>query len=93
MPLTNGDAEGGSSQLVPNDNILDHATALAVLSQEHQASDGLDARALLDSRTNGGLTYNDFLVLPGYIGNLKLRTKSDSRIDSVCQASLPQMLP
>lgn len=29
--------------------------------------DGLSARELMDTRVNGGLTYNDILVLPGYI--------------------------
>ena len=30
--------------------------------------DGLSIDDLMDSKTNGGLTYNDFLILPGYIG-------------------------
>ncbi|KAI9179271.1 inosine-5'-monophosphate dehydrogenase [Blastocladiella emersonii ATCC 22665] len=29
--------------------------------------DGLDAEQLFDSATSGGLTYNDFLILPGFI--------------------------
>ena len=68
MPLTNGDAAGGSSQLVLEHEVLDHRNALDVLQQEYNNLDGLDAKTLLDSRTHGGLTYNDFLVLPGYIG-------------------------
>jgi IMP dehydrogenase len=47
--------------------LLDPAKALDVLSQ-YEARDGLDINELLDSRKHGGLTYNDFLVLPGYIG-------------------------
>ena len=66
MPLTNGDATAGSSQLVPDQEILDHKKALEEVKKISR--DGLDAQSLLDSRTNGGLTYNDFLVLPGYIG-------------------------
>jgi IMP dehydrogenase len=31
----------------------------------------LDVYTLLNSAKNGGLTYNDFLVLPGYIGTLQ----------------------
>ena len=68
MTLTNGDSSNGSSQLLPDQKILDHTDALEVLHNEYSNSDGLDAKTLLDSKTNGGLTYNDFLVLPGYIG-------------------------
>lgn len=30
-------------------------------------NDGVTAKELFNSRTHGGLTYNDFLILPGYI--------------------------
>ena len=66
MTLTNGDTTAGSSQLVPNEEFLDYKTALEEVKCLDR--DGIDAKTLLDSRTNGGLTYNDFLVLPGYIG-------------------------
>ena len=56
------------SQLISGRRILDHTKALEVLRDEYLSADGLDAKTLLDSRINGGLTYNDFLVLPGYIG-------------------------
>ena len=72
MTLTNGDAAGGTSQLMPEQRVLDHMKALEVLQQEYANADGLDAKTLLDSRVNGGLTYNDFLVLPGYIGTFIL---------------------
>ena len=68
MPLTNGDATGASSQLYPENVVLDHTKALQILSEEGKVPDGLDAKSLLDSEAHGGLTYNDFLVLPGYIG-------------------------
>ena len=68
MTLTNGDATNGSSPLLPEQKVLDYTKALEVLSAEYKDGDGLDAKTLLDSRNNGGLTYNDFLVLPGYIG-------------------------
>ena len=42
--------------------------ALEVLEKEYSTPDGLDAKTLLDSKINGGLTYNDFLILPGHIG-------------------------
>ena len=48
--------------------ILDASKALEVLKNEYKELDGLDVKSLLDSHKNGGLTYNDFLILPGYIG-------------------------
>lgn len=68
MTLTNGDSSNTTSQLLPEQKVLNHKSALDVLRDEYTNADGLDAKTLLDSRTNGGLTYNDFLVLPGYIG-------------------------
>jgi IMP dehydrogenase len=51
-----------------SDAVLDSSKALEVLKNEYKELDGLDAKSLLDSQKNGGLTYNDFLILPGYIG-------------------------
>ncbi|KAL9044046.1 MAG: hypothetical protein Q9214_002789 [Letrouitia sp. 1 TL-2023] len=68
MPLTNGDITMSSARLAPGEKVLDHTKALELLNAENAGRDGLDAKTLLDSRQNGGLTYNDFLVLPGYIG-------------------------
>jgi IMP dehydrogenase len=78
MPLTNGDVRTSSAHLLSGEQTLDHTTALDVLNEEC-SKDGLDAKSLLDSRVNGGLTYNDFLILPGYIGIAasKLRSSSD----------------
>ncbi|KAH8783831.1 IMP dehydrogenase/GMP reductase [Hyaloscypha sp. PMI_1271] len=59
MPHPNGDAKTPA--------FLHHSSALEVL-KEFEERDGLDIKALLDSKRHGGLTYNDFLVLPGYIG-------------------------
>lgn len=62
MPTTNSQASvNGASKF------LDFKTAESVL-KEYETRDGLDITQLLDSKTNGGLTYNDFLLLPGYIG-------------------------
>ena len=68
MPLTNGDAAASTSYLLPGMEPLDFSTALDVLKSEGSNQDGIDVKTLIDSRTNGGLTYNDFLILPGYIG-------------------------
>lgn len=59
MPATDG----------PNANreILDYRKAVEVL-REYESSDGLSVHELMNSRVHGGLTYNDFLLLPGYIG-------------------------
>ncbi|KAG9255987.1 inosine-5'-monophosphate dehydrogenase IMD2 [Emericellopsis atlantica] len=46
---------------------LDHTKALEVL-KEYEMSDGLDLHQLMDTTKHGGLTYNDFLLMPGYIG-------------------------
>jgi hypothetical protein len=45
---------------------LDPSTALEHL-KTYAHSDGLSVTELIDSRKNGGLTYNDFLMLPGKI--------------------------
>lgn len=47
--------------------VLDHTTALEVL-KEYKNRDGLDIHELMDTAKHGGLTYNDFLLMPGYIG-------------------------
>lgn len=62
MSLTNGTTHSTTHF----GSILNHKTALEVLKNEPR--DGLDIESLLNSSKNGGLTYNDFLVLPGYIG-------------------------
>lgn len=45
---------------------LNAADAVAYLN-EYKRGDGLSLSELMDSRKNGGLTYNDFLMLPGHI--------------------------
>ncbi|PVH95823.1 inosine-5'-monophosphate dehydrogenase-like protein [Periconia macrospinosa] len=63
MPLTNGDAMADNAA-----GALDFSKALEVLESEYPQKDGIDVKTLIDSAKNGGLTYNDFLMLPGYIG-------------------------
>ncbi|KAM0746922.1 IMP dehydrogenase [Meredithblackwellia eburnea MCA 4105] len=46
--------------------LLPPSEALAHLATYKQA-DGLSLKQLMDSNQHGGLTYNDFLVLPGHI--------------------------
>ncbi|KAF6815959.1 inosine-5 -monophosphate dehydrogenase imd2 [Colletotrichum sojae] len=58
MPSTNG---------INGAKVLDSKSALQVL-KEYESRDGLDINDLMDTKKHGGLTYNDFLLLPGYIG-------------------------
>lgn len=68
-PATNGDANGlVAANLIRGVKVLDASHALDVLKNDYEERDGLSAQSLIDSKKNGGLTYNDFLVLPGYIG-------------------------
>ncbi|EOD47408.1 putative inosine-5 -monophosphate dehydrogenase protein [Neofusicoccum parvum UCRNP2] len=75
MPAINGSAPAQA---------LDFSTALEVLKNEYSERDGIDVHTLIDSKRNGGLTYNDFLVLPGYIGfpasEVNLETRITKRI-------------
>ena len=72
MPAVNGTSTGP---------VLDGATALQVLHDEDDAGDGIGVHTLIDSTTNGGLTYNDFLILPGYIGTTPSRRARQHRSD------------
>jgi IMP dehydrogenase / GMP reductase domain len=50
----------------PEPSHLDYKSANAILKEKYPP-DGLSAADLMDSKVNGGLTYNDFLILPGFI--------------------------
>ncbi|KAG1733196.1 GMP reductase domain-containing protein, partial [Suillus paluster] len=45
----------------------------------YQCLDGLSVKDLMDSRVHGGLTYNDFLMLPGKIDFLASDVITDTR--------------
>lgn len=68
MSLTNGYAPSGANGVQSKHDPVDYKKALDVLRDEYAEADGLSAHNLLDSSRNGGLAYNDFLILPGYIG-------------------------
>ncbi|KAI3617482.1 hypothetical protein CBS9595_003391 [Malassezia furfur] len=63
---------------VNNADVLPPSAAAKELNN-YTYGDGLSISELIDSRTHGGLTYNDFLVLPGYIdfpaSKVDLRTR------------------
>jgi IMP dehydrogenase len=64
MPITASDAAPGAAMKA---EITDYAKALEVV-KTYKTRDGLDVDTLIDSDKHGALTYNDFLILPGYIG-------------------------
>ena len=66
MPIANGDVANGAP-ISRKIEVLDYRKATQVL-ESYESRDGLDIHSLLNSKENGALTYNDFLVLPGYIG-------------------------
>ena len=68
MPIVNGDDARHAGPLLSPMPLEDHTTALKAIQNDYKDGDGLDIKDLLDSSKHGGLTYNDFLVLPGYIG-------------------------
>lgn len=69
MPITNGDAAAnGTAHLMAESHVEDYKTAEEFLSKNYKEKDGISIHSLIDSAKNGGLTYNDFLVLPGHIG-------------------------
>lgn len=68
MSHTNGEVSLNGHITSEDDDVLDRTKAIKALQDYYRQPDGLDAHTLLDSARNGGLTYNDFLVLPGYIG-------------------------
>ena len=59
MPLINGHKE--------DEAVEDASQALALL-KTYETRDGISIQKLMDNTQIGGLTYNDFLLLPGYIG-------------------------
>ncbi|KAF2468999.1 inosine-5'-monophosphate dehydrogenase-like protein [Lindgomyces ingoldianus] len=63
MPILKGESMAETSP-----EALDFSKALDVLKNEYPERDGIHVKTLLNSKVNGGLTYNDFLMVPGYIG-------------------------
>ncbi|KAI9007434.1 inosine-5'-monophosphate dehydrogenase [Phycomyces nitens] len=60
-------------------NVLDCSQAQEAL-KSYGRRDGLSVEALLDEQISGGLTYNDFLILPGFIDFAAERTSLESKI-------------
>ncbi|KAL4076686.1 IMP dehydrogenase/GMP reductase [Scleroderma yunnanense] len=64
---------------MPTETFLSPADAVAHL-QTYASCDGLSVQELMDSRVHGGLTYNDFLLLPGKIDFPALDVITETRI-------------
>ena len=84
MSLTNGT---NGVDHAPRQAVEDFTRALEILESEYSSRDGLDIYQLMDTKQHGGLTYNDFLVLPGYIGTSRdspYRSLSDDLVRLCC---------
>ncbi|EEH16281.1 inosine-5'-monophosphate dehydrogenase [Paracoccidioides brasiliensis Pb03] len=84
MPISNGDATGCAFEHFAEEvEFVDHTKALDILKKDY-SGDGLDINELINSDKRGALTYNDFLILPGYIGfpasDVSLETPVTKRI-------------
>jgi IMP dehydrogenase len=75
---------------MPSKVCVDPSTALDVLSH-YPRSDGLSAVDLMDSTLHGGLTYNDFLLLPGKIDFPASEVVTESRITKKVVLKTPFM--
>lgn len=64
---------------MPATKLLDPSTALQHL-ETYKRRDGLSVEDLMDSTIHGGLTYNDFLMLPGKIDFSASDVLTESRI-------------
>ena len=84
MPIANGDTTDTSTS-PPSKPQHDYREASSLL-ETYKERDGLDIHGLLDTSKNGALTYNDFLVLPGYIGTA---SKGPPSIRTLTQPRLP----
>jgi IMP dehydrogenase len=67
---------------------LDVSTANAVL-KEYGRRDGLSVEGLMDEQLSGGLTYNDFLILPGFIDFAAEKASLESKITKKISLKTP----
>lgn len=56
---------------------------------DYDHKDGLSVESLMDEQISGGLTYNDFLILPGYINFDAGKTVLDSKITKNITLKVP----
>ena len=77
----------------PSSGFLSPESALEVLQTHYKARDGLSVQQLMDSTVHGGLTYNDFLLLPGKIDFPAHAVSTESRITRNVVLKTPFMSP
>ena len=65
-PVTNGKAT--NSELGFSESTEDDFSQAMELLKKYKSKDGIAVHDLMDETKMGGLTYNDFLLLPGHIG-------------------------
>lgn len=53
--------------VLPGETEQQRDARLQSLLANNKSIDGLSVRELMDAKSSGGLTYNDFLILPGFI--------------------------
>lgn len=70
--------------------MLDYSTAESVLA-EYTTRDGSSAKELMSNPAHGGLTYNDILLLPGYIDFGAKDVSLESRITKSIVLKTPFM--
>ncbi|RKP07442.1 inosine-5'-monophosphate dehydrogenase [Thamnocephalis sphaerospora] len=68
-------------------NVLDYTKANEYLAEFGR--DGLSAEELLDSRAHAGITYNDFLILPGFINFPASQVTLESRLTKKITLKVP----
>ncbi|KAI8369513.1 inosine-5'-monophosphate dehydrogenase [Radiomyces spectabilis] len=70
--------------------LLEPSQAVATL-ESYGRPDGLSVEGLLDEQLSGGLTYNDFLILPGYIDFPAHKVSMESKITKNITLKTPFM--
>lgn len=56
---------------------------------EYEQKDGLAIETLMNEQLSGGLTYNDFLILPGFIDFDATKTSLESQITKKITLKIP----
>ena len=94
----NGDVDGAH-----DDGPYEDSSRALQLLKGYERKDGISIEELMDETKTGGLTYNDFLLMPGYIGfpastvdltskltrNITLKTPfTSSPMDTVTEANM-----
>lgn len=68
--------------------VLQASEALKYL-ENYKEKDGLSVHQLMDSKTRGGLTYNDFLILPGKIDFPSAEVSTESKLTKKISLKVP----